>query len=363
MRIFRSVSFILIQFLVCALILNYGSSFFLTHSSNALYRTRMVLQPDPDLGWKLYPNLGTQFEKVPLFSNQFGERISTANENTNSNSDFVLTLGPSSAFGWGVKNEDTYTSLFANAAKLNALNASQIGYSSFQGELLWKNFISQKPQHFKYALLAYGINDLDKFRFYGQTYNSDTDFFSQVPLHFSKLLNWQKNFDFLKIINVASDEISLKFNCAPLAQIQQRATLEIYLAKMQNLITELKDKSIIPIVINTPYYLKKKNLLYSKNAIEARYEKVKNLAKEGSCTEALTELAAAKSLEPDRVAEDVVKLNSDLRELAEKNKAVYIDAYTILNSNQTNENYVDPVHPSAHGHLLIAGQIQASVLK
>ncbi len=85
------------------------------------------------------------------------------------------------------------------------------------------------------------------------------------------------------------------------------------------------------------------------------YEAMVAAAKDGNCSEARKSLDRARLAEPRRIKEDVDQINLILEQVAEETKAVLIDAQSLLSNR--GENYVDPVHPSQKGHLLIAEEM------
>ena len=85
------------------------------------------------------------------------------------------------------------------------------------------------------------------------------------------------------------------------------------------------------------------------------YETMIAAAKDGNCSEARKSLDRARLAEPRRIKEDVDQINLILEQVAEETKTVLIDAQSLLGNRD--ENYVDPVHPSPKGHLLIAEEM------
>lgn len=94
--------------------------------------------PDPELFWRLRPNLDATYQGIEVTSNSLGLRspeIGPKGEN-----EFrILSLGESTTFGVGVSNEETYTSLLGkllgeldSSREFVALNAGVSAWSSFQ---------------------------------------------------------------------------------------------------------------------------------------------------------------------------------------------------------------------------------------
>lgn len=341
----------MIQFLICAAIVEYTCTFFLLHSSNPLYRARRILQYDMQLGWMQKPDLDSTFESQSVMTNHMGFRI---NSHERTNSPTFITLGPSSAFGWGVKNEETYSSRSAHNLQLTSLNASGIGHSIAQGIRMWDYLKNQITP--RYALISYGINDLDKFRFFDSDSVNDREFFQSEP-HALKLDKLQLPSDFIVVLSLVIRQISHTITCDQLIRSSQRVEWSDYQKILNTMISEMKSRNIQPILINTPFYLAHPDPKFKVESITEAYAKVSALASKGLCKEAHKELKIAKALEPNSIAQKVISLNESLKKFAEENNIQVIDAYSLLVNQGAKENFYDPVHPSAKGHQLIADQI------
>lgn len=352
MKIFKLLSLIILQLLICLIITEIISYFYLTKTENPLFRARRILQQDQEIGWRVRSNLNTTFYEAELITNAQGFR-----EKDSMDTASLLTLGPSSAFGWGVRTEQTYTSLTADALHMPVINAAQIGYSIIQGYALWeKKIIAQKklPQ---FVILSFGINDLDKFRFYRDDGGSDLVSFNSANRRTFVLDRFEIYSNFATLLRLAFEKISLKFDCTSLAQTSQRVSLDDYRVYLEKFVNDFEKLSITPIIINTPYYLKKKIENYSKESINQKYAIAQQSAQQNQCSGALKKFSEAQALEPQRISEDVMNINGFLRSYCEQKKIPYVDAYSLLNSGSTEANYVDPVHPSESGHKLIADQV------
>lgn len=327
--------------------------FFLTHSSNPLYRARRILQYDEALAWMQMPNLDTTFEDNPVMTDLFGFRTSKEAQNIKAQ-EGLLTLGPSSAFGWGVSNNDTYTTIVAKNLNLSPLNASGIGHSIFQGKIMWDRVKLTQNSH--YALIAYGVNDLDKFRFFDSEPLTDKDYFKNGPSVLA-LDKRQSRSDFLIALSLLIRQTKHNSDCSKLIGITQRVSWDDYKNILDSMILEMDKMKITPIIINTPFYLKKKNPHFEMKQITNFYNEAGELAKEGKCSEAQEKLKQAKSLEPFSIYENVVLFNERLKLYAHEKKILYIDSFELLINQDAADHFYDPVHPSAKGHKIIADEI------
>jgi hypothetical protein len=351
----------LLQILLSLILLEGISYFFLTHSANPLYRARRILQVDGQLGWRQQFQLNTTFESKPLWTDQRGFRINSPRDIVRPQDAELITLGPSSAFGWGVAGDETYTSLTAEAVKLRALNASEIGYSSLQGQRLYQQYFTELPRA-RVALIAYGINDLDRFRFFAESFENDSDFFARAPFHFPLLTRAAKLSALLSLVSLGSQELAYHWDCRPLALIQQRSGIDKSMDVLKELIAHLREQRITPVLINTPYHLRQKNSDFDRHLMSRDYSQAQLAARAGNCSEALASLQQAKAQEPERIAQDVQLFNIALRDFSEESRVSLIDAYRLLDTADADKNFVDPVHPSALGHRIISRQVIKSVL-
>lgn len=360
-------AFILFQVVFVCFFLETISQYFLSHSKNALYRARVVLQADAEYGWLLRSGLSTTFEGSRLYTTTESLRtdseiLQSQQQTVPSQMSQLLVLGPSSAFGWGVEYHETYGAVLAHKLSLRLINAAQIGHSALQGKLLWEKKFSNLDQKTKpqYVLLAYGINDLDRFRFYGVGSGADEDFFSHRPLPISQLNYAEKYSDFLTLFSLTVDELTSYLSCHYLSNTDLRRSPQGFMTTMQDFVSNLQQAGAVPIIINTPFFLPQENPSYSRKEIEDLYETVRQLAENGSCRQARLKLLEAKNLEPQRVREDVLELNSQLKSWAQSENLLHIDAYNLLRHK---EHFVDPVHPSALGHKTLAEAAFIDIIK
>ncbi|MCM2267016.1 MAG: SGNH/GDSL hydrolase family protein [Elusimicrobiales bacterium] len=126
-----------------------------------------VLRQDPELFWTQKRGLRARFAGAPLRTNSLGWR---GGEPAGAGGGpRIVVMGASPAFGWGVDEALTYAALLekallAKGVNAQVLNASVIGYSSFQGrKLLAGQVLPLKPD---ILIFAYGVNDVDKYRFF-----------------------------------------------------------------------------------------------------------------------------------------------------------------------------------------------------
>lgn len=355
MKIIKNIGFIFIQFIVCGIILEIFCYFFLLNSHNPLYRARRILQYDSTLGWMQKPNLDTSFEKKIVVTDSNGFRLQSKETQPLTSGKAMLTLGPSSAFGWGVSSEETYSSAVAMHFGARNINSSGVGHSIVQGDLIWKNIFSHES-NLSYVLISYGVNELDKFRFFDSTPVDDKIFFKSEPVGL-KIDKLHLPSNFIAALSLMIREVFSRVNCDHLVNSVQRVSWNDYEATLSKMLSEMKNKNITVVLINTPFFLKNKNPKYSDHIIKSKYSEVARLAQEGHCIEAHEKWKIAMSYEPDNIFDQIILFNAMLRAYALRNGLIYIDAFHLLQTNVPEKNFVDPVHPSSLGHQKIANRI------
>ncbi len=92
------------------------------------------------------------------------------------------------------------------------------------------------------------------------------------------------------------------------------------------------------------------------------YQEANALADKGLCQQAGDKIEIANSLEKYRILRDVVVLNQIIKKTSQKFNLNMVSAYAELSNSNINDNFVDPVHPSAHGHEIISSVLLKQVL-
>lgn len=357
MKQLKVAAFWLAQLIFYIAIIESVFYFYLKTSANPHHRARRVLQQHSTWGWQSQANLNTTFEGRPLVTDSNGFRIEDVSKTINFQHLELLTLGPSSAFGWGVDADKTYTALVGKNINVSYLNASQIGFSTEQGRILWEKFLQNRLPNLKYVLISYGINDLDRFRFYDHSFVNDLDYFSKSSAP-GEIGQSKFNSNITTAFHLFKDEVALKLDCSSIVEMKQRLTIDESEQVLLKLITNLKKKNVKVFVLSSPYIEMQIRQEYRRADLEMYYKSAQLAAGRGECAEALDFLRAAKKLEPWRVQHDVVLQTERLRKISNEQGVVFIDAYSILNKLSPQKDYfVDPVHPSNEGHKKIADYI------
>lgn len=158
-------------FFLILLFLMEAAAYLCPAKPNRLERIRAMLTQHPDLFWHQRANLKTEFEGAQVRTNALGLRHGPLKKKKDRPVLRIVTLGASPTFGWGVKQEETYSRVLENILRdtlntdqVEVINAGQIGYSSYQGRKFFEEVIL--PLKPNMITVSYVINDVDKYRFF-----------------------------------------------------------------------------------------------------------------------------------------------------------------------------------------------------
>ncbi len=354
------ISFFFLFFLFWAAAFELGSGFCLKNFGNPVDRIIHALRPDSDLLWRQRSKQSLKLWGKSVVLNEFGFRNS---DSWNfSGAEGLLMLGPSSALGWGIEESESYSALLSEELKkrgknTKALNASQIGFSSRQGlELSYKKEIAELNP--KWVLIAYGVNDLDRYRFFGDNRLSDAQAFQlrkETPLSRKDTLPYTSSLFYL--LTRLSGEMQAKVACGLAFVPKIRATPSEFASNMIELANLWKKRGAQTLLLTTPLFVK--NTSTDPEASNRLYAESAKAAEEKRCQEARDLFQRARSEEAARVARDNAKQNALLLREAKING---IRIASIHEPLLLEEDFLDPVHPAASGHRKIAQKLLESLV-
>lgn len=150
----------------------------LFYKNDDLEEIKEVIQEDQDFFWRNRANLSTTFKGKIVNTDEKGFRIIKDRPLWEKSERRILILGPSPCFGFGVEDYETYSYLLQeqyNFSKKNVsiINASQIGFSSFQGKKLYFDILKNVNPKPTEIIISYVVNDLDHYRFFNNNIDSD----------------------------------------------------------------------------------------------------------------------------------------------------------------------------------------------
>lgn len=399
MKRFAVLLFGLVWLLFWLVLLEVGAGWWIEKRGDALDRTRKVVWADGHFGWRQKPNLDLEFEGKGVRTNELGLRAEAMGK-AGVPSNTVMTMGPSSAFGWGVDEGETYSArLAAQLGKdSTVINAGQIGWSSFQGLKLLRG-PELKGIGSKAILLAYGVNDVDRHRFYFQSAAQDSqELKDDKPASKVKLFRVMAKSDLLSLLYKLSNRIrgALAYGNAPDMHVSPVPPLRVgandFMANTIALVREAKKLGARPVVLGTPVHLptapaaKDSDLAFAEGQgffeskqlekalvsflraseqdpyrNETWYYLAATAAGLGRAGEAKKYHQKARDTEPYRIHRDVLAYNGLARRAAEQEGVTFVDLNRIFEGKDKAQLFVDPVHPSAEGHRMIAEEIYRQV--
>jgi len=344
-----------------------AARFWLTKYGDPLDRARLVLEPDLTYLWRVRPNLEEEFEGAKLTTDSSGFRTSTAKQNVArpvSDADWIL-IGPSSGFGWGVEESDTYIAKAAASSGKTYFNASQIGYGLSQGRRLYEDIRSKISARPRTIFVALGVNDVDRFRFFGPSGTPDVTVFGSKEIQRQlETEKWLYRWAFPGVFFRRLQEASFRFGCPPWEPLITRTTKEQFMYDLGLLLRQIEFDGHRVVVIDSPalYPFKIDRDLALKAS--AAFEASAKASREGNCKTARSYFKSARSAEPHRVALDIQNLNRALKN--ESTGKVWSKNWTLIEASAlviVSSDFVDPIHFSRSGHEKIASMIQRSALE
>lgn len=396
MRSIGKVLFPVIWTSLSLLLLELACGFWVTRYGDALDRTRSVMIADSFLGWRQRPNLNTEFLGMPLQTNELGWR--SAPLAGLQHHPQVLVLGPSSAFGWGVAQNEPYAAqlqlLLPNMA---VINAGEIGYSTFQG-LRMLNSPEGKSLRPRHIIVAYGVNDVDRHRFYFQSSRSDADELSRPRsgIEVQSFRGFARSSLLSVLYKIANRIRAFSSHAAGAPESPTpgvRVDRKEFAANLREFAAAGKALHAKVTFLSTPLNRPPLRALtgenqrkierlwgearnhYGRNKLELALASLQQLtAIDPDCNEAyylmnnialaLGDAPAAKkyndkarATEPVRIHRDVIAYNAIIQRVAAEENIPYIDLNGLLSGKNQSAHFVDSIHPSADGHREIAREI------
>lgn len=299
-----------------------------------LDRTVLILQPDRLLGWRQRPGLDEEFMGARVRTNSLGLRALELPPPGVKGRLNVLVLGPSSAFGWGEEEQNSYPAIlqeelsrFPDFGKAAVINAAQIGYSSLQGALFYKQVIRPvfKPGM---VVIAYGANDVDRFRFFYPDGGPDSAVLGKEGESLrgkAERLTARLIFPHLLRRLLTAGMLAAK----PRAAAAPRVGGEEFRANIEELVRLAREDGATPILLTTAHSFRK------------------------------GELPGMPGFRP---AEEIAGLNSIMEQVSKSSSVRLVDAEAALTPLAPEEVFIDPVHFSKRGAALIAAALRKAAV-
>ncbi|GAB4419967.1 MAG: hypothetical protein OHK0056_30280 [Bacteriovoracaceae bacterium] len=350
--------------LLIIFIIYYGAAnLWMKYYASPVVHAKLVLNVHPKYGWYQIPNLKTSFYNSSLITNSEGQRIGKENISTGKGKT-ILVLGPSSAFGWGVDFESTYgnklTQLMTakTGGPWQVINLSGIGHSVIQGQKILEDVTPLL--HPDLIILAYGINDLDRFRFYFQSNEPDRMMFDHLDEKSLYQDSSPAPYAISQFAYELQNQIRSRFFCQKIPIIDEfpnlRTPLSEFAKEWKDLI-KMAQKFNVPIVtLGTTSSFPKKARPTSLSADEY-FAKAHRAQVNGDCHEYRENLTMALELESSRIEKDLIVLNREEQKIAQEMNLLHLDLEEVFANKKTAEYFLDPVHFTEKGHDIIAQRI------
>ena len=402
---FRSLLILIIALFFWISTFELISTWWIEKYGDPLDKVKDILVTDRWLGWRQKPNFNGKFLKIALKTNEIGlrnksfSRISTSSKN-------ILVLGPSSTFGWGVEENQTYSFLLEDllrkkypGSEINVINAGQIGFSSWQGVELCKEREFKKLK-LNLLIIAYGVNDVDRFRFFYNSPLADKEEFAVPKKTWEiSLQNLLLRFHFINLLSRKIFNFFDYYKCSHEIIPNRRISNDDFSQNIEKLVQMGKLNGLDVILLSSAYdlppfkkidsktgedfyeyfnagknkYEKKQYseaLIYFKKATEIKLDENAVYYYLSSCysylgryRDAAKMFEKARQLESMRIASDVDKLNNILRKIADKNGIILVDTKECLDVSGKIGVFLDPIHLSARGNKIIAERILDVIYK
>lgn len=344
-------------------VFEYSARYWVRGFGDPLDRARLVMEPSDRYLWRMRPLFSGKFENANLTTDANGFRIDDeAETKADAQADVEkaeqpqmidwIVLGPSSAFGWGVEYHETYASVAAKSLGKGLKNASQVGYGISQGLRVYEDHRESWKLNPKTVFIAYGVNDVDRFRFFGPIGITDEDVFARPDISEQlRLEKWIYRFAFSGLVMRAMQEGAMKYGCPGKNRFEIRESEEGFIASLKNLTEKVVADGHKPVIIDSPFlYPFKTDPLLAELATK-QFAVAHEAANSGKCDEAKRQFQLARANEPHRVAQAIAKLNIRLKDFAESNMFRFIEASKMVG---TADDFVDPIHFSVKGNRQIA---------
>ncbi len=194
-----------------------GRVFF--REENELERIISILEQDPELFWRMRPNLNIDFQGVNLRTNSRGLRNREISPKKRKNVIRIACIGASPTLGWGVMEKDAYPNYLEgllqagrqNGKEFEVINAGIVGYSSYQGLIYFKKEILKYSPDL--IIISYGVNDTDGHRFFRDNNQSDKEVLkgSRFIVSLENLFNQSSFLRLLKRFSLSAKGVNTRF--------------------------------------------------------------------------------------------------------------------------------------------------------
>lgn len=345
-----------------------------------------ITKEDRELFWRQRPHLNTMFQGVNIVTNDFGFRNKKVDVNKNKQTYRIICLGASPTFGWGVDFKDTYPFILEQKIKksiasvnIEVINAGQIGYTSHQGIiLLEKVLLNFSPD---LITVSYGLNDIDRYRFYSNTGVSDKELAmgNRLAIGINNAVSKIRTYLFIKNViseliyknkKLASSVFKKQFNVAKI-----RVSEQDYRENLKRIINITRVNNIklvfikMPINLSLPHLTDAENniLKNGRNLSNYYYDLADKYEKKLDYQNASLFFKKAKDYQVIECVRDGVNYQKIMDEVSREYDIPLVDAVKIFSLEGKNRSLFniphDPIHPNSEGHKIIAEYLYREIMR
>ncbi|HPQ39064.1 MAG TPA: SGNH/GDSL hydrolase family protein [bacterium] len=363
-------------------------------------RYSAIKEPDPDLMWRLKPG-------SPIFGNETlnnrGFRTAPFTDKKPPGTHRIVILGDSRSFGFGVPVRDalygerigTFLKQTNLLGPVEVINLSVIGYSSYQGSVLWKkSAASLDPDT---VIIWFGFNDLLYYHVMDHRAAESARLSRMIRsgLNHLYLVHWLRDLH-IRYLMPQDRPIQLE------QVITRRVPPPFFRDNLESLIQRIRKRNArvilltspvrpgIPMVLNsrkrivtgddgrlyarliTQYEIEKYWLMdatvfpgpeaeldrlldVNPDVAILHYFKGRFFEQNGQPDAAAREFALSEEL--DETRRTVAEYNDIIRDVARSSGATLVDLVPVFGQYDDLSLFVDDCHPGMNGHGLIAGEV------
>ena len=378
-KVYRDRIICLLFSLFLLMVLELASRTFFPHKDR-MAEILSILKQDPQLFWRQKANLNVDFQSSKVKTNSFGLRGNEFKKTKDKDTFRIVCLGASPTFGWGVGQDQTYPYKLETllgekypGRNIEVINAGNIGYSSYQGLMFFKDYILGLSPDL--ITISYVINDVDKHRFYRSDGRSDKELEPK-----NRFLVWTENildnsnlYKLLKGAILNSQGLAAKYFSRGGSGVyleKHRVSAKDYRENLNKFIEAAGNNNSDIVMVVMPVNLPSGETTAGALSSKDLYCKGVLAEKKGNFEDAKKYFQEAKEMELYQCSHLGKDYNNIMREVAgERNIAVVDIAATFENVQRVSGIYLfldpsgDTIHPNAIGHKLISRQVYDVLIK
>ena len=376
--LFSSITFVVFFLCIEVALVLFGFSFQISSDNTEKeHWFGLGFQQDPQLPWSWMPKPGGEgiAGEAPFHFNEKGFRKPTTSSTEEIKETLrVVCMGDSCTMGWEVLNKQTFCHVLKEllekslSVTVETINAGVPGYTTFQGlHQLNTRIFSLNPD---VIVFSYCWNDHTFAIHMHETLDvfMDENFFglpdkdlpgptlsSKIHSSLSRLRSYQMMDFFASKMRREEPQGSKKVNgvLVDIEKVPVRVSLDEYRQNFKQMIDLSIQKGIYPVLMNQPSQPLRSTSAFSELEKSLNYKAPDEKSWFQFCR-------AMRNLFIRRQEE----YNESMMEVARENRIPFVDMISIFERHgKIEELLIDPVHPTAKGHSMIANELSRTILK